>query len=102
MLNNVCCQISEDAYGANGDLSRSERIDRCAQQLVDFVYEVLGEDDVSFWRDCKDRETAERAYRAVERLVAIAMIGQFEYDEKVAGDMLATACSAAPATALRR
>ena len=83
MLNNVCLTITEDAGGANGPerAERFARIESAAAVLVDWVYESLIEDDVEL-------ETNE--LRAVQRLVARAMITQRDFDQ----EMLASALTA--------
>jgi hypothetical protein len=77
MLNDVAMTIVEDATGANGDLTREERITSAQRSLVDFVYECLGCDDIGF-----GTVIDHHVYRSIERMVAVAMLAQHKHDEE--------------------
>jgi hypothetical protein len=68
------------ALCAYGDVNRGERIGATAGRLVDYVYEALLENGIKCER---------RTYRASERMVAVAMIAQYEHDEKACGEPVA-------------
>jgi hypothetical protein len=79
----IMLALREDAYGANGDLDRDERINRHAERIVDWVFEALAEQgccDDSFYGGSLGVVIPHAAYGPIQRLVAAAMITQFEYD----------------------
>jgi hypothetical protein len=88
----ISMTVHEDAYGSNGDLSRAERIEHLAGRLTDWVFEALGEYDCGagdFWGVPYRVQIPHEAYSLIERLVAVAVINQFEYDEGQSGEMIA-------------
>jgi hypothetical protein len=93
MDESIMLQVHEDAYGANGALSRRERIESLAERLVDYVHEVLAGDydcgHGTWYGEPYAIQIPREAFRPIERLVAAAMIDQFEYDEKRTGELQA-------------
>src|SRR5262245_45804795 len=83
MLDYISLCITEDMTGANGDLDRSECIRRAAEQLADFVHEGLLERGIGgSGMDCPHNiKIPFEAYRAIQSIVAAAMVAQFERDE---------------------
>jgi hypothetical protein len=72
--------INEDAYGANGDLDRRGRVHNASTALVDYVFECLLDHGIRFQDP--------NIYRAIEFMIARAMIAQFEYDEEMQAELL--------------
>jgi hypothetical protein len=69
MLRDIAFDIEEDAHGANGELTRAERVRRAAYSLIDYVYEDLLSDNIGY-----GTIVDANVYRKIERLVASAMI----------------------------
>jgi hypothetical protein len=85
MLNSIALGIHEDIYGACGDLSRGECIDRAASRLCDYVFEALAFD----WGISLPQKTLE----AIMHVVAAAMVAQFEHDEEHWSRLIADICN---------
>jgi hypothetical protein len=100
-MDNVTLAVHEASTGAYGELNRAQLIDTVSDRLVDWVYEYLLEHGISFHRlrqndvcilDDKDPDNPDvcmRVYRAIQDLVAIAMVAQHESDEKINGELIA-------------
>lgn len=81
MLNYVALCIGENMAGASGELSRGDCIREAAHQLVDYVHEALWNYDIRFGPDFKIHLDPD-VYRAIESIVACAMVAQYEYDDE--------------------
>jgi hypothetical protein len=90
--------VHEDAYGASGELSRGERIDRLAGKLVDHVCETLTAYGAGCGLDAQycQVQIPNEAVGLITRLVAAAMISQFDYDEERSGEMIALVANGCP------
>jgi hypothetical protein len=78
-------QVAEDAHGANGEMDREERIKRCSESLVDHVHEALAELDCGCGGCSGEKyrlQIPHEAYRFIRRLVASAMVHQFDHAER--------------------
>jgi hypothetical protein len=89
MLDDVATSILEDMTGAGGDLSRSECIRRAASNLVDYVHEALWNYGIGYGDEFQTHLSQE-TYRAIETIVAVAMVTQYELDRETWGSVLAT------------
>jgi hypothetical protein len=78
MLKAAARTIDEDATGATGvdHTDRGARIASAASALVDYVYEYLLDDDITY-----GTEIDVGVYRIMETMVACAMLAQYEYDQ---------------------
>jgi hypothetical protein len=91
MLKDVSLTIAEDAEGAsNVDCEdRFARIDSAAQRLCDFVYEALLDYGITY-----GTVIDANVYRAIHRIVAVAMIDQYEYDKESWSEVIADIANA--------
>jgi hypothetical protein len=76
MLKDIAFAIEEDAHGANGELTRAERVRRAADSLVDYVHEYFLDYNVEYGTTIDAN-----VYRKIEGLVASAMIAQHDHTE---------------------
>jgi hypothetical protein len=81
----VARRVGEYMSGACGDLSRDEIVDHIANELVDYVIEALAEVygvGAGSWYDepCPIQIPWE-AYAPIRRILAAALVAQFETDE---------------------
>src|SRR5262245_41920201 len=88
MLRKDALTISAAAEAANGELGSQQRVDSAAECLVDYVYEALHEHGPGLGYGygtvidiC--------VYGALQRIVAAAMIAQYEYDKESWGEVIA-------------
>jgi hypothetical protein len=71
--------IYDDATGANGELTRSEIIDRASNTLVDYVHETL----TSEYGITYGQPVDSKVLHVVGRLVARAMLDQHNHTEDI-------------------
>jgi hypothetical protein len=84
MLWEIALSIAEDAEGANGDRSRTKRISRAASGLCDYVHETLIDHSLA------DGVSVDQEFHpVVQRMIAAAMVAQYEYDEDRCGQLVA-------------
>jgi hypothetical protein len=77
------------AFPMEEDLPREEIIRRTADDLVDYVHEYLGGYDCGsgkWYGEPYQHQIAPEAFRFIRRLVASAMLAQFEHDHKWFGE----------------
>ena len=89
-LSDVAMTIAESATGANGTMSDAQIIDRAASELVDIVYEGLAETEA--FMDLKadgNININQEQLAAIRRMVARAMLRQFQRDEEELNEVLA-------------
>jgi hypothetical protein len=84
MLKDVALTIIEDATGATEVdwKDRRARIDSAAARLVDYVHEALAGHGVGMSDWHGPIRIPYEAYTPIERIVAAAMIAQYEYDRE--------------------
>jgi hypothetical protein len=92
MLQAAARTIDEDAMGAGVDYTdRNACIASAASCLVDYVYEYLLDDGVSY-----DTKIDGCVYRLIESMVARAMLAQYEYDQERCNDLIQAITANAP------
>ena len=82
-LERASLRISEDATGANGEEIADDwngRVENAADCLIEWVY-------VNF-RDDADLPNQDKLYK-IRRMVAEAMVAQYDHDQKYFGEMIA-------------
>jgi hypothetical protein len=85
MLKAAARTIDEDATGAGVDhTDRNARIASAASALVDYVYEYLLDDGITY-----GTEIDVGVYRIMEGMVARAMLAQYEHDQETLADVIA-------------
>jgi hypothetical protein len=83
MLDRNAREIDANVHWANGDPERHEIIDRAASSLVNYVYEALQQRAVDY-----GTVVDAPVYRAIEQVVAAAMLAQHEVDEESLNQLL--------------
>jgi hypothetical protein len=89
MLRKAALTISADAEASNGELGYQQRVDSAAECLVDYVYEALHEHGPGLGYGY-GTVIEIGVYGALQRIVAAAMIAQYEYDKESWGEVIAT------------
>jgi hypothetical protein len=88
MLRNAALTISADAEGSNGKQDYRQRVDSAAACLVDYVYEALHEHGPGLGYGYGTVIDI-GVYGAFQRIVAAAMIAQYEYDKESWDEVIA-------------
>jgi hypothetical protein len=84
MLKAAARTIDEDAMGAGVDpTDRGARIASAASALVDYVYEYLLDDGVTY-----GSKIDLHVYRLMEGMVARAMLAQYEHDQEQCDNLI--------------
>jgi hypothetical protein len=92
----LMAEVAENAHGANGDLTRKCRIKATSDSLVDHVYEALAEGDCGhggWYGQQFGIQIPYEAYALIGRLIARAMVDQFDHDKKTWGEVMLSAAS---------
>jgi len=88
MLRKAALTISADAEASDGELGYQQRVDSAAECLVDYVYGALHEHGPGLGYGYGTVIDI-GVYRALQRIVAAAMIAQYEYDQESWGEVIA-------------